>query len=345
MSSGTFTNVCLLHGPNAYLLEKALEKLRADFEEKHGSINIETIATDDDLTAQKIISAISSAPFLGEKRLVVVKNFLRLADDKEQEKMEKSLDKIPETGILVFFEHPNTESKKRPKATLKKTLEKKAVAKVFNEGTENELMPWIINRLKNNNAVMSETLARYMMEVAGTDMHILASECEKLGIYCHDRKVTQRDIDDLVSKNYATTIFQCTDALNEKNPQKAIAKLHVLSEMGEELLIILSMMARHFRLILLTKELIEKQKIPRSRLYETMTTYDAGLKPYPVKLAADQAQKFTMAQLKSVMNTLVQISLDAKTGRPPILSQEKNGLLFAMERLIISLAQPTQPHR
>mgnify|MGYP001562047394 CR=1 FL=1 len=328
-------NISLFHGENLYLLEKTLENWFQNFEKKHGDINITIIDSEEELNAKTIINALESAPFLGEKRLIVIKNFLRGGESEEQDKVEKFLENLPETAVVIFFENPNFETKKRPKSGLKKTIEKIGDVKVFALPSPQELTTWIQNKLQKYNTTISPALMNEIVNNSTGDMLTLSQEVAKLGLYCENRAVTQLDIDLLISKNYAATVFQFTDSLNAKNPQEAIRKLHTLIDMGEEILIILTMIARHFRLLILVKDLLENQKIPKGRVYEKMTTYDQNIKPYPVKLAIDQSSKFTLDQMKQIYSDLVRISTDLRTGKIPQGDNDKNLLLLEIEKFIV----------
>ncbi len=339
-------NISLFTGENVYLLEKTLKKLRDDFITKHGDLNITILEDESEMTADSIINALESAPFLGEKRLVIIKNFLRLGDSDEQDKIEKYLEKIPETSLAIFYENPNIETKKRPKSTLKKTIEKIGNVKEFATPLPGEVVTWIQNRLQKSNVKISTALATQMMNDCAINMQSLAHEIAKLSLYCSAftgansevREVTQQDLDLLVPKNYTATIFQFTDALNAKNPQIAIEKLQTLMEMGEEMLIILSMIARHFRMLILVKDLLETQKIPKHMIYQKMTGYDPNMKPYPVKLAVDQSSKFSMDQMKKIYQSLVEMNIGIKTGRIPQGPNDKHMLLLEVEKLIMTIS-------
>lgn len=328
------------------MLEKTVEKVRESFEQKHGDLNITILDSEDELTANSIMNALKAAPFLGEKRLVIIKNFLRLGDSDDQDKVEKFLENLPETSIAIFYENPNVETKKRPKSTLKKTIEKTGTVKIFAAPMPQEVITWIQSRFQKSNVTISNALATQMMDDCGSDMQALAQEIQKLSLYCSAfagaqdevRAVTQQDLDLLVPKSYAATIFQFTDALNAKNAQMAIEKLQILMNMGGEILVILSMIARHFRILILVKDLLDNQKIPKHAIHQKMTTYDANMKPYPVKLAVDQSSKFTLEQMKIIYHTLTQLDLNLKTGRIPQGPNDKHMAMLELEKLVMSIA-------
>lgn len=337
MSQASNPNIFLFTGENAYLLEKTLEKLRGDFEKKHGDLNITVLEDEQELTARSIIGAIEAAPFLGEKRLVIIRNFFRLGDSDEQDKVETYLEKIPETSLVIFYEHPHVETKKRPKSSLKKTVGKIGNVKEFAIPSPQELISWIQSRLQKSNVTITATLAQEMINDCGTDMQQLAQEIQKLSLFCENREVTKHDLDVMIPKSYSATIFQFTDALNAKNAQMAIEKLQTLVEMGEEILIILSMIARHFRMLILVKDLLENQKIPKAQIYNKMTSYDPNMKPYPVKIAVDQSVKFSIEQLKTIYQTLVEINLNLRTGRIPQGPNDKHMMMLELEKFIMKV--------
>ncbi len=337
-------NISLFRGENVYLLEKTLGKLREDFEKKHGDLNITILESEEELTANSIISALQAAPFLGEKRLVIIKNFFRLGESEDQDTIETFLEKLPESTLAIFYESPHVETKKRPKSTLKKTVEKNGNVKEFTIPTPQELVTWIQNRLQKYHTTISQKLAIQLADDCGLEMLTLSNEVAKLGLYCENREITTADLALLTPKNYAATIFQFTDSLNEKNARTAIEKLHTLAEMGEEMLIVLTMIARHFRMLILVKDLLETQKIPKHIIFQKMSSYDPNMKPYPVKLAVDQSSKFTLDHMKKIYNSLVQINVDLRTGKIPQGPGDKHLLLLELEKLIIQITHGQNTH-
>src|SRR3989338_572211 len=97
----TYTNVHLFTGENTFMAERTLEKWKSDFTAKHGDLNITVLDSEEELTAKSIMGALKAAPFLGEKRLVIIKNFLRLGDSDDQDRIEEFLDEIPDTSIAL----------------------------------------------------------------------------------------------------------------------------------------------------------------------------------------------------------------------------------------------------
>lgn len=330
-------NISLFTGENVYLLEKTLDKLREDFEKKHGDLNITILESEEELTAKCIMSALEASPFLGEKRLVIIKNFFRLGESDDQDRIETYLEKLPETTLTIFYENPNVETRKRPKSTLKKTVATIGNVKEFAVPSPPEIVTWIQNRLQKENVTISSGLANEIIIDCGSDMQVISQEIGKLALYCEGRAVTKKDLDLLIPKSYSATIFQFTDALNAKNPQIAIERLQTLMEMGEEVLIILTMIARHFRMLLLVKDLLENQKLPKHMIFQKMTSYDANMKPYPVKLAVDQSSKFTLDQLKKIYHSLVELDIGIKTGRIPQAPNDKRLLMLELEKFILEI--------
>lgn len=334
--SPTYPNISFFTGNNAYLLEKTLALLIENFTKKHGELNVALLESENELTANAIMSAAGSAPFLAEKRLVIIKNFLTRGEESDQAKMETRIDDMPESSLVIFYEHPHSEKKRRGTPKLAQILRKHTVVKEFNEPDIDEVTTWIINRLQKSDSTITMPQVRTIINMRGTDMLTLANEVGKLELYAAGRAITDDDIELLITKNYTATVFQFTDMLNAKDAKRAIALLHTLVEMGEEPLMLIGMIARHFRLLILVKDLMETHNIRARDVYAKMTTYDETIKPYPVKLAVEQSSKFTMAQLTGNYRALTEININFKTGRIPTLGNDKTGILLELEKFILN---------
>ncbi len=67
----------IIYGPEPFLRREALQKLKAELD-TDGSLQTNTLVLDGrQTTAQEIMGACDTAPFLGEKRLIIVEGLFR----------------------------------------------------------------------------------------------------------------------------------------------------------------------------------------------------------------------------------------------------------------------------
>ena len=100
----THGNLILMHGEDTFSIKERIDLWKNEFIKRYdGDTNINEI-DGDSTTVSDIIDAISVLPFLSDKRLVLVKNFLSEQKADEQKKLAGKLADIPDTTVLVFYE-------------------------------------------------------------------------------------------------------------------------------------------------------------------------------------------------------------------------------------------------
>ncbi|KKR25966.1 MAG: hypothetical protein UT55_C0023G0012 [Candidatus Peregrinibacteria bacterium GW2011_GWE2_39_6] len=135
-------NIVLLYGENTFNLHEKIRFWKQAFIEKYnGDINIDEF--DGQTEPHLIVEAASAMPFLSEKRLVVVKNFLELQKPETLKKMADHLDLISENTVLIFIE--STPPDKR--TTLFKKIQKIARIEEFKPLSSELLLTWTLKKI------------------------------------------------------------------------------------------------------------------------------------------------------------------------------------------------------
>jgi DNA polymerase-3 subunit delta len=123
---------------------------------------------------------------------------------------------------------------------------------------------WAGDYIRSRGYRMSSAALRKVVDVAGSDMHSLVNEIEKLMLYAgREKEIPASAADDLVQGSRQHGIFELTGALGRKETQGALKLLANILETGEHPLVVVTMMARHFRQILVAKELLAQRRSQR----------------------------------------------------------------------------------
>ncbi len=323
-------NVFLFFGDNSYLLQQEVKRWQSEFIKKYeGDFNVHVI-DGSETSGEEIQSALKSAPFLGDKRLTIIKNFLGEADAKEQEKITNIIEEIPDSTIAVFFEE--TQPDKRTK--LYKKLKDKAVLKEFELMTPLATKQWIEKQAQKYNIRHLPDFAEKLMQQAGADLWTLDNELQKIGSFCKNRAATTTDIETLVQPNVMTSIFKMTDSLSMRDAKQAIDQFHILVHSGEEIRGIFAMIVRHFRILLLLADL-KNQGVKSSEFGSHMKKYDPGFHPYVITVASKQVGNFTLNELKKIYERLGNLDVALKTGEIHETTEDKKQILLALEQCIL----------
>lgn len=320
--------IYLFFGEDSYSAHNKMIFWRDQFEKKHGGdINI-AILEGKTLNAQDFRSDIQSTPFLAEKRLVIVKDFLSKGNKDEQKKVSEILEEdIPDFCVIVFIEYEVPDKR----SSLYKKINKVGNPQEFKALMGPALFKWIQQRATKMNMDLSPSIARYLGEKAGSDLWNLNNELKKLATYGLKNQITTEAIDNLVHPNLTTSIFKLTDYLAQQNTKESLKTLNILLESGEDMMRIIFMIVRHFRILIQVKDLMnrgdnKKQIISKVKQH-----------PYTISTAMKQSPTFSFDELREIYEALLQIDIGIKTGKIRMLADDKKEILLALETFVVNV--------
>jgi DNA polymerase-3 subunit delta len=321
-------NVYLFFGDDTYSANQKVRFWREEFEKKYeGDMNIATLEGKT-LVSSQFESDIQSAPFLADKRMVIVTDFLSKGNKDEQKKVADVLEKdIPDFCIIIFIENKLPDKR----SSLFKKLNKVGDLEEFPHLMGNALTQWILKSAKEKGLPLTPAIADYLGKVAGSDLWNLDNEITKLKTYANGNPITKENIDNLVHPNLTTSIFKFTDYLAQKNEKGSLHTLNILIESGEDIVKIIFMIVRHFRILLQVKDLMDRGSAKPdivSRVKEH---------PYTISTSMQQSPNFSQNKLKSIYGALLDIDIGIKTGKIRVLADDKKELLLALEKLVLTV--------
>jgi DNA polymerase III subunit delta len=123
---------------------------------------------------------------------------------------------------------------------------------------------WAESQIVGKGYRIAAPALRKFVDLAGSDLLTLSAEIEKLILYAgKEKQIPDTAIDKLVAASRQHSVFELTGAIGKKDPKAALKLLGNLLESGEAPLMILSMLARHFRQVIIAQELLSSGRPPR----------------------------------------------------------------------------------
>ncbi len=301
----------LIHGNNTLEQEEAVTSLLQEHtSQDFGGVNTERLGRP--LRFAELQQVCDTLPFLGEQRIVIVKNALGKGAERVVQQVVEYLPHLPPTTLLIFVES-RTLSRGHP---LLKLARKGNTNKVLHFVLPKpwKLSAWVGERAKKRGIQIQPGAIRLLAQNIGPQPHQLDQELQKLQLYRgDDGPITEEDVRALVPYlQVVDVIFQMVDALGRRNPPAALRYLHRLIVPGTsqyELLRIFGMMVRQFRLLIQTRWLVEHGQT------EAQIAERLHLHPYVAKKVRAQAPHFTLEQLRQAYHLLAETDLAIKTGK------------------------------
>ncbi len=323
-------NLFLFTGEDTYTAQQRLKLWRKEFEKKYGEFNVQFFQVNkkDDLTPGEFRNAINTLPFLSEKKLIIISDYLATGSTEEQQEIAEQLDTLPEHCLLVFIESKKPDAR----TTLYKRLTKNGQIKGFPHLEPGELSTWIRQEMQKKNASIGHREADLLAEMVGPDLWQMAQELEKLTIYSNGSPITAKTIEKIVDPNITASIFKLTDAIAAKNTKQAIAILKAMVRGGEDLFQIFYMIARQFRILLQVKSCMDKKMTSQKIIVQLKE------KPFTVTNSMNQCKNFDLNKLKTAYRKVLNIDISIKSGGIKTTTDDQSEFRLALEKLIIELA-------
>ena len=266
--------------------------------------------------------AVNQRSMFGEKKLIVISNFLNSKMEETEDKMINLLKKIKKERVnldkenifFIFFE-----SKVGVQNRLFKFLKKSDETKIqeFKLLKDLELSDWVKTYFSNFGFQVQKDLLKLFLEYVGNDPWRIKNEINKLVNYCQAKKrIEIADIELLVLAEIDNNIFNTIEAIANKNEVKALKLVHNHIQKGDNALGLLSMIAYQFKILLTIRDLIDRSK--------NYTEIGKELKMHPFVLRKNYqlASFFKTEELKKFYQKILETDLEIKWGLPPALGIE-----------------------
>ncbi len=286
--------VITLTGANTYALTHELRQLTANFVAEQGDMGLERL-DGDEATFERMSEALTSLPFLSNKKMVLIK-----AGSTNKQFVEKAADLLadtPETTDVVIVE-----PKLDKRSSYYKYLKKSTDYREFSELDQSGLARWLVQTAKEQGGTLSQADASFLVGRVGTNQQLLAHELEKLLLY--DAKVGRSSIEALTEPTPQSTVFELLDAAFAGNTQRAMQLYAEQRALKVEPQQIVAMLAWQLHILALIKTAGERS--PQAIASE------AKVSPYVVQKSSGIARKLTLTELKRLVADLAEIDARSK---------------------------------
>jgi len=263
-------------------------------------------------TPDKIMSEILAVPFLAEKRMVVLEQFLTSKSidciGDVLQRIENNT--IPETNNILFFEDGEEKSVKTKQGkALFARLKKEKYAQESSILTGTDLFEWIVAEITERGGQIDRSAVHFLAQHIG-DMWRLNSVLDQLIAYKQHEVIQERDVVLFVDEKADDNIFSLVDAIVGKQPTQVYAMIAQQYREGKDADYIFAMIVRQIRILLELRDVYDRDEQVRSDvLAKTL-----GLHPFVVKKSLSLVKRYTLNSLKQLHQELLDMDRQTKTG-------------------------------
>jgi len=339
--------IIYIYGEDDFRSREQLKKMVAEFKQKRDPQGYNVVFLYcAKIEPSKVFSEIMSAPFLAEKRMVVLENILS-NNDKEflgemvervqnchSERSEESLKLqakkdpsipqddnatgmttkkgFPESTIIIFYQSENLSKIKEVKE-LDVLLQKEKFAQEFKALSGSELSNWVKKEVEARGGKISVPAQSFLAQNSGQDIWRLNSLLDQLVAYAGDKEIGIKDTELFLDEKVDDNIFNMVDAIVAGNKSLAFKLLEKQRQMGQDEMYLFLMILRQFRILLQLRSAYEENENARS----DDLAKQLGIHPFVVKKSWSSVKRFSLAQLKVIYTKLLEIDFKTKTGLAP----------------------------
>lgn len=314
------SQIYLFTGENACQLREEKMRWVKQFTEKHGAENLMRLDAQG-LTFRQFLDEVSVAPFLAEKRLVIVSGVPRFS----KEEMQALSYHIHESCLVVFVD-PTPD--KRLSGV--KELQKVAEVKEFAALKGGALDAWMMSLLKSLKATMSPDAKKELLASVGEDQEMLMQEIEKLALYANGRMIGIDDVQMLVIPSGEEEIWTLMNLIAAGKEKQGVLFAKTLIERGTAPHSLWGMLLWMLENVTLVSVAVQEHQTNPAKIAQM------GV-PFPsVRTLMPLASKVSLEGLRSVLASATASDIELKTGGYRATAEAPEELHALIDRFILN---------
>ncbi|MFQ5692488.1 MAG: DNA polymerase III subunit delta [Nitrospinota bacterium] len=332
--AGRIAPLYLLHGEEDLLQDELLAEIEARLvDPSTADFNSQRLDAEQD-PPEDVRNAAETLPFLGERRLVVVRRAESL--EGKVAALGSCLEDPPESACLVLMASVSLERDRRQRGRRKASELVRQVRRtgvvVPTDPLKGRALAARVGRMASRLGLsLDDDGLALLVDRTGGSLRRAASELEKLSLHVAEagktggggegtpaRRVSLETVAEVVDDGRTENLFDLTDALGARNIGEALDALERLLRRQLSPSAIVSAMGRHFVRLLEARAWLD-EGVPLAAVPDRL-----GGSPYYARKLAGQARRFSDPELRAALQRLRRTDLSLKgSGLPDRVVLEK----------------------
>lgn len=309
--------IIYLRGEDDFRSSEALQGFVEAFQKKHDPSGFGTVRFDGEkITAPELQRALATQGLLTARRLIVLRS-LSLNKKKEAAGLllaTLEAKRIPADHVVIVWETGVPEQAKRvhplfPALAALPERTPRAKDRDFQQRFDRligrHLEAWVDAAAKTRGIRLSPPARGTLIALTGGSLRTMDHELEKLGHFRPQGVITPDDVKLFVHAALEANIFDLTDAIGERNAERALELLERQFLAGAAPLYLVTMLTRHFRILRSVEAAGPGHPATLARAL--------GLHPFVVSKAVRQVTKFRGQELADFFEAVVDLDQKLKS--------------------------------
>ena len=318
--------IAIFYGKDGFSAQEALAALKAELDTDGLLAESTERVAGRGARPEELLALFHTMPFLSAHRLIVVDGLLARFEVSGGRRGRRGRRRSEEEGglgpwqsfieglaseeetatTLVFMDDELTGD--NPMLAALKQLQPSPRVQEFRPMKPSDVAGWIVRRAERYGATLEGRAVAALTALVGNQLWTLDSEIQKLEVHASGRAVTEDDVRSLVSLAREPNVFAMVDAVIEGRGRDATELLTRLLAESESPQRLLGVVARQYRLLLLTKELLE-QRIRPAEISSRLR-----VQGFVVQRLLKQAPAYTVERVRRAYRLLLGADLSIKRG-------------------------------
>ena len=317
---GELKPVYLIYGTEERRLAQALDRLKRSLSDVADlDFNLVTLRGES-TSADEIIAAANTMPFMSDRRLVIVRDFDRLSKAEIDRIVTYVKNPSPTTTLVLVGEKVDR------RTALYAAVDASGVVAEYKAPKKSEYPQQVVEMFEARGRRIGRDAAEALVRAVGYDLSRLAMEVDKVVAYAGDeRTLSSSQVEEVMSTTAETSVFEFLDGLGSRDCRIALERLNGLLDQGETIYSVHALAVRRIRDLLSTEALVRRGQSSPKAIAAVLRRLDWQVKDFP-----RQAHRFDRGELISALCAAARMEAEMKTSRDPRL---------AFERWIVSVCE------
>jgi len=300
--AGETARVYFFYGEEDYLIEEGVKKILTKFVRGGTADFGRDIFYGDDASGSQIVNAAMAIPMLAKHKVVVVKQFDRLAQA-DQEQVARYCKRPAPHSILVLTAR-KVDFRKKVFANIRDL----SVAVECKPLYDDQVVDYLCNYAATRGKKLHPHAAELLVTKLGKSLGTLINEVEKLIEFAGNKEhITPDEVDHVVGISRNFNVFELCGALGARDLKKSLFITRRMLEVGESPIYIVSSLtgyfARMWRIRALLRQGVSKREIGQLLRIHT----------YFLEKTVEEARRFSDEDLRRIFRILLEADLRLKT--------------------------------
>lgn len=304
-----FLPVYFLYGDEEFLMDGAVDELIASAVEKETKDFNLDISYGSDLSAKEIVELAASYPMIGERRVVVVREFEKLSN---KEPLLPYLERpSPSTSLVLLASKPDFRVK------IFKVLAEKAKCAEFRFLADSEIPQWISRHVEESGAEISPEAVEVLRSYVGKSLREIHNEIQKVLLYAGDKKLIGiEEVNAVVGMSRQFNIYELRASIGAKNLFRSLEISEHMLQAGESAIGLITMLTRYFERLWIILDCLSR-KVGRQEIAAALKFTPKQM--YFLDEELRTAKSFSLSEIENGFRALARADERLKTSNGSVL--------------------------